>query len=97
MTKKFLRHIIILSILIGQLTVFTHNFEFDSDHYDHHDDQSHECEVCFYTAKFNHIGGFDYHIIFTSENFLKNNYQNLVFESFDKFNAFSVRAPPFFC
>ena len=60
MQKKYLLNILTLAILIGQLVIFAHNFEFDSDHNDHHIEFNHDCEVCLYSAKLNHDGDFNY-------------------------------------
>ena len=94
MLKKIFGHFIILSIFIGQLAVFVHNFDSDHDH--HHADEYNECEVCFYIAQFDYDYDFDLSITAKLINFISNDYCNFDFEDFNKFNAFLVRAPPFF-
>jgi len=84
MLKKYLLNILTLAILIGQLVIFAHNFEFDSDHNDHHIEFNHDCDV-------------NYELIFKSVKSFENTYQPLAFYNSNKFNAFSVRAPPVFC
>jgi hypothetical protein len=97
MLKKFLLNILTLAVLIGQLAIFAHNFEFDSDFHDHKSKLVQDCEVCLYSAKLNHDGDFNYELIFKSFKSFENTNQPIVFYSSNKFNAFSVRAPPVFC
>ena len=88
MLKKYLLNILTLAILIGQLVIFAHNFEFDSDHNDHHIEFNHDCDVCLYSAKLNHDGDFNYELIFKSVKSFENTYQPLAFYNSNKFNAF---------